>query len=215
MLNFNPKLKELDVSNNTKLTGMEVTSNGLTTLTLGQQPDLEFIYLNDNELTTLDLSGAPNLTQLDVAENPLRSINLSAAPDLNALYIFSTELEELDLTGNPILLDAYLNGTRTVHEDLGYVEYAGGPLGGRLLIDEDQLVVTEETPDHIPGDIDGNGRVNVADVALLAKYIKAHGQGVNVVAAALDVNGDGRVNVADVTLLAKYIKAHGQGVVIY
>ncbi len=215
MHKLNPKLRELDVSNNTKLTGMEVTSNGLTTLTLGQQPDLEFIYLNDNELTSLDLISAPYFTQSDFAETPLRSINLSAAPDLNALYIFGTELEELDLTGNPILLDAYLNGTRTVHEDLGYVEYAGGPLGGRLLIDEDQLVVTEETPDHIPGDIDGNGRVNVADVALLAKYIKAHGQGVNVVAAALDVNGDGRVNVADVTLLAKYIKAHGQGVVIY
>ncbi|MBR5094910.1 MAG: hypothetical protein IK095_07435, partial [Oscillospiraceae bacterium] len=215
MIDSNPDLTELDVSQNTKLTGLEIWGNGLTSLILGQQPAIESIYADHNALTTVDLSGAPNLLHLDISTNPLTGIDLSVTPDLKELYIYGTELAELDLTGTPILLDAYLNGTPTAHEDLGYVEYAGGPLGGRLLIDPDQVVITETAPTHTPGDITGDGKVTIADVTLLAKYVKSHGQGVVVIAAALDVNGDGRVTIADVTLLAKYVKSHGNGVVIH
>ncbi|MBQ6274947.1 MAG: hypothetical protein IJK63_12080 [Oscillospiraceae bacterium] len=211
MIDGNPNLTELDLSANTKLTGLEAWGNGLTTLTLGQQVNLRSIYVDGNALSTLDLSGAPNLLLLDISDNPLIEIDLSAAPDLQELYIYHTDLAELDLTDNPILLDAYLNGTPTVHEN--YVEYAGGPLGGRLLIDEDQTVITEKP--HIPGDINGDGNVDGTDVVLLATYVKAGGSGVTIVPGSGDVNGDGRVDGTDVTLLATYVKAGGQGVPIH
>ena len=211
MIDGNPNLTELDLSANTKLTGLEAWGNGLTTLTLGQQVNLQSIYADGNALSTLDLSGAPNLLLLDISDNPLIEIDLSAAPDLQELYIYHTDLAELDLTDNLILLDAYLNGTPTVHEN--YVEYAGGPLGGRLLIDQDQTVITEKP--HIPGDINGDGNVDGTDVVLLATYVKAGGSGVTIVHGSGDVNGDGRVDGTDVTLLATYVKAGGQGVPIH
>ena len=68
---------------------------------------------------------------------------------------------------------------------------------------------------RLPGDVNGDGKVNTADVSLLAKYVKAHGQGVTIVPGSGDVNGDGKVNTADVSLLAKFVKAHGEGVVIH
>ena len=204
MIDGNPNLTELDVSQNIKLTGLEIYDNSLTTLILGQQPALESIYADHNAFTTVDLSGAPNLKYLDIANNPLTEIDLSAMPDLKELYIYGTELAELDLSGCPILLDAYLNGTRTENEDLGYVVYSGGPLGGRLLIDPDQEVVTEATPDHVPGDINGDGKVNNKDVTRLQRYLK--GAAVEVNEAALDVNGDGKVNNKDLTRLQRYVK---------
>ncbi len=70
---------------------------------------------------------------------------------------------------------------------------------------------------RLPGDVNGDGQVNTADVALLAKYVKARGQGVTIVMGSGNINGgeDGEVNTADVALLAKYVKARGQGVTIY
>lgn len=68
---------------------------------------------------------------------------------------------------------------------------------------------------HTPGDVNGDGKVNMNDVALLASYIKARGVGVVVVHNSTDVNNDGKINMNDVALLALYIKARGQGVTIY
>ena len=70
-------------------------------------------------------------------------------------------------------------------------------------------------PSHIPGDINGDGKVNGTDVTLLATYVKARGNGVPITPGSGDVNGDGRVNGTDVTLLATYVKARGIGVVIH
>ena len=83
--------------------------------------------------------------------------------------------------------------------------------------DEVELVALYASDPYIPGDINGDGKVTVADVTLLAKYVKAKGQGVTIVPGAGNVDGsaDGRITVSDVTLLAKYVKAKGQGVVIY
>ncbi len=83
--------------------------------------------------------------------------------------------------------------------------------------DEVELVAVYASNPYIPGDIDGDGRVTVADVTLLAKYVKARGQGVDIVPGSGNVDGsaDGRITISDVSLLAKYVKARGVGVVIY
>ncbi len=90
----------------------------------------------------------------------------------------------------------------------------GTEVTAETTFDEDTVVYAHW---RLPGDVDGDGRVTVADVTLLAKYVKAKGQGVEIVPFSGNVDGgaDGRVNVSDVSLLAKYVKARGQGVVIY
>ena len=59
----------------------------------------------------------------------------------------------------------------------------------------------------MPGDVNGDGKVNNKDVTRLMRYIKYHNtQEIEVVKGALDVNGDGKVNNKDVTRLMRFIK---------
>jgi len=160
----------------------------------------------DNRITELDLSGNPGLEAVDLYRNPLRSLNLDGLTKLRSLICYDVELESLDLLGCPILQDAYLNGTRTEYDDR--VEYRNGPLGGVLILDKDLEVIART---HLPGDINGDGKVNDKDVTRLINYLTF--SGVPAVEAALDVNGDGKVNDKDVTRLINYLTF--EGVVIH
>ena len=60
---------------------------------------------------------------------------------------------------------------------------------------------------RLPGDINGDGKVNNKDWNLLMKYVKYH-EG-TVVEINLDVTGDGKVNNKDWNLLLKYVKYGG------
>jgi spore germination protein YaaH len=62
----------------------------------------------------------------------------------------------------------------------------------------------EPEPDHIPGDINGDGNLTNKDVTRLQKLLK--GVEVEVNAAALDVNGDGKVTNKDLTRLQRFLK---------
>lgn len=57
--------------------------------------------------------------------------------------------------------------------------------------------------DYLPGDINGDGKVNTKDLTRLMKYINH--ENVECTEKALDVNGDGKVNTKDLTRLMKYI----------
>lgn len=56
---------------------------------------------------------------------------------------------------------------------------------------------------YLPGDINGDGKVNNKDVTRLFQYLS--GMDVEVVNNVLDVNGDGKVNNKDVTRLFQYL----------
>ena len=68
---------------------------------------------------------------------------------------------------------------------------------------------------RIPGDINGDRKVNLSDVIRLSDYVKARGVGVEIIPGSSDVNGDGRENLSDVIRLADYVKARGVGVEIH
>ena len=65
------------------------------------------------------------------------------------------------------------------------------------------IVTLRLKPDHTPGDINGDGRVNNRDLTRLAQYLA--GKDVEYVKEALDVNGDGKANNKDLTRLAQYL----------
>ena len=63
--------------------------------------------------------------------------------------------------------------------------------------------VPDKPGDIVYGDVNGDGQVNVRDVALLQQYVA--GWDVTVNEAAADANGDGGVNVRDVARLQQYV----------
>lgn len=64
-----------------------------------------------------------------------------------------------------------------------------------------------DTAAHIPGDINGDGRLTNADLTRMMKYLA--GDDVEVNQSSLDVNGDGKVNNRDLTLLMKRLADPG------
>ncbi len=72
----------------------------------------------------------------------------------------------------------------------------------QTLIDANEAYA-EFTPDYVMGDIDGNNKVDLQDVTLLAQYLA--GWNVTVNETALDPNGDGEINLNDLVLLAQYV----------
>ena len=64
---------------------------------------------------------------------------------------------------------------------------------------------------HIPGDVNGDGKVSTKDFVTLMKYLA--GEDVYVVEDALDVNGDGKVSTKDFVTLMKYLA--GEDIAIY
>ncbi len=90
----------------------------------------------------------------------------------------------------------------------GYLEVGNTP--GEITIRADaadgSLVYAELTvtiTDRIPGDVNGDGKVNGKDVTALSRHLAGWDVEVNELAA--DVNGDGVVNGKDVTLLSRYL----------
>ena len=58
-------------------------------------------------------------------------------------------------------------------------------------------------PTHLPGDINGDGSVNLQDLGRLMQYV--NGWDVEIDLNAVDVNGDGKVNNRDYALLQRYL----------
>ena len=65
------------------------------------------------------------------------------------------------------------------------------------------LFEIREKPEYVPGDANGDGKVNGKDGVLLAQYLAEWDVTINTDAA--DVNGDGKVNGKDGVLLAQYL----------
>ncbi len=66
--------------------------------------------------------------------------------------------------------------------------------------------------DYLPGDVNGSGSIDTADIILLRRYITG-GYGVTINTSAADVNEDGKINSADTILIRRAI-AGGYDVVL-
>ena len=67
------------------------------------------------------------------------------------------------------------------------------------------LVVVEEK-ETTPGDVNGDGKISVVDVAMVQMYLKGKTTLTEEQLASADVNGDGKVTSMDVTLMNMYIR---------
>lgn len=69
-------------------------------------------------------------------------------------------------------------------------------------------VEEKQTSDRVPGDVNGDGKINSRDALSIIKY--ASGQDLNINLNNADVNADGKVNSRDALVIIKY--ASGQDV---
>ncbi len=66
------------------------------------------------------------------------------------------------------------------------------------------IIVERALPTDMLGDVNGDGRINIQDVAMLTGYI--HGRRYDsFIKKNADINGDGRINIADVALLVELV----------
>lgn len=80
------------------ITGLQVSRQGISLLSLLHCPHLEFLNCSVNELEHLDLTNCPALEELICNSNNLKKIDLSAALQLVYLNISYNLLTELDVT---------------------------------------------------------------------------------------------------------------------
>ncbi len=86
-------LNELDISNNTKLEGLDAINNNISVIDFSSNlGNMENIKLGTNNLSEIDVSNFPNLKVLHIPENKITSLDVSNNP----------LLEELALSDNPI-----------------------------------------------------------------------------------------------------------------
>ena len=112
-----------------------------------------------------------------------------------------------DCEGDVVLVTLTFTVLQDAEEGDAYVtmEYNEGDIANSAEEDVNFTVVSGHVTvvDYMPGDINGDGKVNSKDLTRLLKYISHEDVEVN--EAALDVNGDGKVNSKDLTRLLKYI----------
>ena len=89
------------------------------------------------------------------------------------------------------------NGTSKLEANSAYLQFPN-----KLLSSSDQILSVSFVDDKLPGDVNGDGRVNVADIVALNNLIKSP---TGSYPAAADLNNDGKVNDADVSILVQMI----------
>jgi len=155
------------------------------------------------------------------------------------------DYDSSNITENPILFNflspinsnAYENGVlitlqfRVLPEATGFASVTATVdntfnLDGQPIVFAPSINGGVNISSVIPGDVNGDGVINLADIILLRRYVARHfthlygniwldnaGNEVYFNRAAADVNGDGQVNLADIILLRRYVARH-PGVVL-
>jgi len=104
---------------------------------------------------------------------------------LDPLPKFSTTATS---NSGPGVYDIIVKGADAQNYEISYV-------AGKLTI---------EGPDFIPGDANGDGKVNVADIVEIVNKILGNPSG-KLIEEAADVNDDGKINVTDIVLVVNII----------
>ncbi|SEK85613.1 Leucine Rich repeats (2 copies) [Aquimarina amphilecti] len=112
-------MTSIDLTNNTELEFLLLNSSrfeeikGLQTLTKLQRlglkiafnnvnvskfPELEFLYLSNNNIEIIDVSQNPKLEHINLGNNKLTSIDLSNNPEVSWLYLYDNNIESVDIS---------------------------------------------------------------------------------------------------------------------
>ena len=155
----------------------QVAADGVNPdLSVLDNPNVEVITVYDITLTADGVSVQPGGVVSVTLPIPAA---VSAYTDLQVVYV--------DDMGNTTLCETIVNGDGTV----------------TFFTDHFSYYAIVGTSAIIPGDVDGNGKLNNRDLGLLQRYINGYEVTVNV--AAADMDGNGKVNNRDLGLLQRQL----------
>lgn len=161
---------------------------------------------------TIGLSYDPGLTLIGAKNGDAFSVLTMTPPgrfESPCKFIWDgQEISSEDIKDGVILTltfmvseNATIGGRQEIR--IGYED--GDILDGDLIpVDVTMINGSISVIDYTPGDLNGDEKVNSADVVLMRRHIVG-GYDVSINEDAADVNEDGRVNSADVVLLRRYI----------
>ncbi len=109
-------LTEIDVSNNLKLTHLDVSFNQLVQIDVSNNLELLSLSARKNQLSIIDLSKNEELVNLDLYFNNFEAINISNNIKLKTISMGQNDLTEIDLSNNIALvnLDLHTNSLNTI-----------------------------------------------------------------------------------------------------
>lgn len=84
----------------TALVSLDAGNNLLTTLDLGANTKLQYLFCDTNRLTSLNVTACPELVELNCESNRLQTLDLSGNPALVRLYCRHNQLQALDVRNN-------------------------------------------------------------------------------------------------------------------
>lgn len=93
-------ISNLDVSKNTALEKLYCDDNALTELNVFANTELMDLVCSNNQISNLDLTANINITNLSCDGNLLKKITVSNMPRLKSLKCSDNQLEEIDLSKN-------------------------------------------------------------------------------------------------------------------
>ena len=216
----------LDLSACPSLIRLHAYDSKLTELDVSPCHDLKYLYCGGNEIAELDVSGCPSLVILSCEYNEISELDLSNNPLLARVSCFMNRLTDIDFTNNPLFpietvscvghgnigtgyRDDALAVTAIADEGWHFVEWHTED--GEFITDEHLFFLDEsgyttfvavfEPDDFIPGDVNGDGEVDVNDALLVMRHALGLIELENTYAA--DVNGDGTVNLEDALLILR------------
>ncbi|MBO4871700.1 MAG: InlB B-repeat-containing protein [Muribaculaceae bacterium] len=215
------QLTALDVSHNTALEELHCYYNQLTVLDVSHNTALEMFQCCYNQLTALDVSQNTALTYLDCGGNQLTALDVSHNTALNTLGCYNNQIYGENMA-------ALVGSLPTVDVENNY-----GQNGGFYVIDLDseteQNVITttqvttargknwkvlgyinglweeyDGSEPTIPGDLNGDGTVDITDVNICINIIleRNNDPAVRILA---DLSGDGTVDITDVNAIINII----------
>ena len=198
----NNQISQVVLGNHDELYYLLVAANQLTSLDASGCPALQLFYAQTNQLTSLPLANCPDLMELPIFYNKINAskmgeivdaLPMRSADEHGALYAVIDYDPEDDIVEGNVITAAQVSQANAKNWDVYHWSWAEG---------EGWELYTGSS--FVRGDVNGDGSVNIGDVAALIDLLLGGG---TISDPAADASQDGNVNISDVTVLIDYLLA--------
>lgn len=131
---FDSGLTSIDVSKNTKLTNLNISSNEISSIDLTNNTELLSFYANNCGLKSLDLTNCTKLVDVYVMYNELTSLDVSNSKELTNFYCSNNNITAIDVTNNSKLIELDVGYNKLTilntryNQDLITISCSGNPI---------------------------------------------------------------------------------------
>lgn len=155
----NIRITELDISKNTALTWLNCGVTQITSLDVSKNTALETLYCDFIQITSLDVSQNTALEFLCVKYTQITSLDVSNNTALTRLYCDNTQITSLDVSKNTALTELECYNSR-----FAYVDISNNPSISYLSASNNKHPITVVNGSFDTHTIDGFDSTRVSDV---------------------------------------------------